>query len=157
MAATRRSSALVRTSGRAPSVVVVRNPPARRSTASRVGSRVGSAAAQAAMSEKHTLAALAAAGVAALARKNDWNLPTFGDVPPVLAWGLGAWAYGKFGKNKMAQHVATGLLSVGLYEQIAYTRDTRAAIDQLLTAQRAAEEAEDAAQVTEGVYGDFGG
>jgi hypothetical protein len=107
------------------------------------------------MAERHTLAALLAAGVAGAARRYDWKLPTIGDIPATLAWGLGAWAVGRFTKNKMASHVATGLLSVGLYEQVAYTKTTRDGIDTLLTTQRAAAEAE---SESEGVYdGDFGG
>lgn len=150
---------------RTSSVVVVRPqaPPARRapSRAQRVGSRVGSMAAQAAMAEKHTLAALLAAGIAGAARRFDWKLPTIGDMPPTLVWGLGAWAVGRFGKNKMAAHVATGLLSVGLYEQVAYTRETRQQIDAALEQQRALAEAESSTSTQgvhgAGVFGDFNG
>lgn len=141
-AATRsRSAPLTRRAS--PSIVVVGNGRARPpSRAQRVGSRIGSVAAQAAMAEKHTLAALLAAGIAGAARRYDWKLPTLGDLPPPLVWGLGAWAVGRFGKNKMAQHVATGLLSVGLYEQVAYTKETREALDALMVTQRTREEAE---------------
>ena len=155
MAATRSRprASLVRSSGGGAPIVVVSGPARRRSTASRVGSRLGSAAARAAMAERHTLAALLAAGVAGAAKRYDWKLPTLGDIPAPLAWGLGAWAIGRFSKNKMASHVATGLLSVGLYEQVAYTKSTRDQIDALLVTQRAQLDAE---SESEGVVGTFG-
>lgn len=152
-----RTATIVGTSGGGAPIVIVDNPRRRRSTASRVGSRVGSAAAKAAVAERHTLAALLAAGIAGAARRYDWNVPTIGDLPAPLAWGLGAWAIGRFTRNKMASHVATGLLSVGLYEQVAYTKDTRDQIDLLLTTQREAEEATATLGTHEGLSGDFGG
>lgn len=151
-ARTQQTATVLRTTGGGNPIVIVDKP--KRSRASRVGSRVGSAAAKAAVAERHTLAALLAAGVAGAARRYDWKLPTIGDIPPTLAWGLGAWAVGRFSRNKMASHVATGLLSVGLYEQIAYTPDTRDQIDQLLMTQQETERLE---AETEGVEGVFGG
>lgn len=124
-------------------LVVVEPARRRRSTlARRAGSAAARTAAKAAAQERHTLAALAAAAIAGAARRYDWDLPTIGDMPPTLTWGLGAWAFGRWGKNKMAQHVATGLLSVGLYDAIAYTQETRDQLDELMRIQRAAEETE---------------
>lgn len=124
-------------------LVVVQPQPSRsRKLAKRAGSAAARTAAKAAAQERHTLAALAAAAIAGAARRYDWQLPTIGDMPPTLTWGLGAWAFGRWGKNKMAQHVATGLLSVGLYDAIAYTQETRDQLDELLRIQRDAEEAE---------------
>lgn len=116
-----------------PEVIVVQAP--RRTRGRRTAGRVGSAIAKAAWDEKHTIAALLAAGVAGAARRYDWQVPTLGDLPAPLVWGLGFWAFGRFQRNQMAQHVATGLLSVGLYEGIAYTAETRAQIDTLVTTQ----------------------
>ena len=130
------------TTKKAQLVVVERQPTRGRRLAKRAGAAAGRAAARAAAQERHTLAALAAAAVAGAARRYDWQLPTIGDLPATLTWGLGAWAFGRWGKNKMAQHVATGLLSVGLYDAIAYTTETREQLDELLRIQRDTEEAQ---------------
>lgn len=136
-------------------VVQPARPARRRSTGRRIAKRVassaGRAAARAAAQERHTLAALGAAAVVGLAKRYDWDIPTLGDLPPTLAWGLGSWAVGRWGKNKMAQHVATGLLSIGLYEAIAYTKSTRDQIDELVRIQAEAEESE---RTTRGIMGD---
>jgi hypothetical protein len=150
-----RRTSIIRTAGGGAPIVLV-SPTRKPSRASRVGARIGSAAARAAVAEKHTLAALLAAGIAGAARRYDWKLPTLGDLPPPLVWGLGSWAVGRFTNNKMASHIATGLLSVGLYEQVAYTKSTRDQIDALLATQRATEEAAESSEGP-GVFGDFGG
>lgn len=111
--------------------------------ARRGASAVGRAALRAADSEKHTLAALGTAAALGIARRKGYELPTIGGMPAALTVGLGAWAFGKFSKNRVAQHIATGALSVAVYDLVAYTRDTREGIDTLVEAQVQAEEDEE--------------
>ena len=66
------------------------------------------------MSEKHTITAIVAAGVIGLLEKQGISIPTLGPLPPVATAGVAAWAYGRWGKSQMAQHIATGLLSVAV-------------------------------------------
>ena len=103
--------------------------------ARRGASAAASAAAKAAMAEKHRITAVAAAAVLAIARRNGYELPTVAGLPPAVAYGLAAWAAERFTKSRVAGHVATGLLSVGIYDAIAYTRETREQIDTLVEAQ----------------------
>jgi hypothetical protein len=77
--------------------------------------RAASAVGRGAASEKHTLTALAAAGAYGLVRKSGVSIPTIGPLGPAATVGLLAWAYGRWGKNQTAQHVATGLLSIAIY------------------------------------------
>lgn len=127
-----------------------------RAIAGRVGSAAGRAAAMAAAEEKHTLTALGGAAVAGFARRYGWQLPApITGVPPVLQWGLAAWAFGRFGRSKTAAHLGTGLLSVGLYEAIAYSSRTREQVDALLETQRSEDEAESSS--SRGVMGVMGG
>lgn len=78
-----------------------------RARARRVGSGI--------MSEKHTLTPLLAAYLLGVAKKNGTSLPTIMGLGPAASVGLIAWAVGKYGKNQMARHAATGLLSVAVY------------------------------------------
>ena len=82
--------------------------------------RVGSATAKAAMSEKHTLTALAAAGALGYMEKEDMlsNFTLIEGVDPKVQIALIAWGAGRFTKNNMLQHLATGLGSVALYDYI---------------------------------------
>jgi hypothetical protein len=76
--------------------------------------RAGRAAFGAVSSEKHTLAAVAAAVAFGLLEKSGVAIPSIGPLGPATTVGLGAWVYGRTTKNQMAQHIATGLLCVGL-------------------------------------------
>jgi S1-C subfamily serine protease len=71
-------------------------------------------AGRAVASEKHTMAALAAAGVYGLIEKSGVAIPTIGPLGPAATIGLGAWLYGRVSKNQTAQHIATGLLAVAV-------------------------------------------
>lgn len=69
-----------------------------------------------AVSEKHTLVAVGAAGVFGLLEKAGitQQIPTIGPLGPVAVTGLGAWLYGRVAKSQMGQHIATGLLCVAI-------------------------------------------
>lgn len=82
----------------------------------RVAQRGASAAAKAASNEKHTIAAVLGAAVLGHATKNKWKVPQVESLGPAATWGFAAWALGRYTKNRTAQHVATGLLSVAAYE-----------------------------------------
>lgn len=69
-----------------------------------------------ALSEKHTLTALAAAAALGFAKRQGFKLPSFPMLGPAATYGLGAWALSKYTGNKMASHAATGMLSVAMYE-----------------------------------------
>jgi hypothetical protein len=71
-------------------------------------------AGRAVASEKHTLAALAAAGAYGLIEKSGVAIPTIGPLGPAATVGMAAWLYGRMSKNQTAQHVATGLLAVAI-------------------------------------------
>jgi hypothetical protein len=66
------------------------------------------------LSEKHTLTAVASAGVLGLIEKSGVAIPTIGPLGPAATLGLLAWAYGRSSKSQTAQHVATGLLCVAV-------------------------------------------
>ena len=72
-----------------------------------------------AMSEKHTLTALAAAAALGFAKRQNYKLPSLPMLGPAATYGLGAWALSKYTGNKIASHAATGMLSVALYELAA--------------------------------------
>lgn len=82
--------------------------------------RVGGVAARAAMDEKHTLAAVGGAALLGYLDKNGHldNVSLVDGVDPKVQVGLLAWAAGRFTKNRMVQHVATGALSVAVYSMI---------------------------------------
>jgi len=143
-----------RVGGRGGGQVLLVPSGAGRRIAKRVATRGATAAAKAAQAEKHTLAALAAAAVLGFARRTNTDLPTVGDVQPALLYGLAAWGFGKWGKSRTASHVGTGLLSVGLYEAIAYTRETRDSVDELVAVQA---ERENESEGVRGVVGDITG
>lgn len=100
--------------------VIVRVPaaaPARRAKSS--GSftrRASSAASKLAMSEQHTIAATASAAVFGFMKRQNVNLPHFDALGTPGTYGLVAWAIGRYTKSPMAQHIATGLLSVSAYQ-----------------------------------------
>ena len=82
--------------------------------------RVGGAAAAAAVSEKHTLAALAGAGILGYLEKEDmlaqWSF--IDGIDPKVQLALITWFAGRMTKNKTIQHVATGVASVALFDAI---------------------------------------
>lgn len=121
----------------------------------RAGARAASRAAwRAAQAEQHTLLALAAAGLFGWARRTGADLPKpLGEaIPAPLQYGLLAWVLGRWTRSRTAEHVATGLLSVGIYDAAAYTDDTREQVEQLLASQ-----AGDRATRGAVVHGTFGG
>lgn len=81
------------------------------------GARRGlSVAGRAAMSEKHTFAAVGAAAALGAAKKFGVDLPKVDALGTAGTYGLVAWMAGKYMRSTMLQHVATGLLCVGAYE-----------------------------------------
>jgi len=78
--------------------------------------RAGVAAAQAAVSERHTFAAVAAAAGYGFARSRGVTLPYVSALGVAGTYGLAAWALGRYSKNRTMQHVATGLLAVAAAE-----------------------------------------
>ena len=74
--------------------------------------RVGTATAKAALSEKHTLTAIAAAAGYGFARSRGVALPYVTAIGQAGTYGLAAWMLGRFTRNQTAQHVATGLLAI---------------------------------------------
>lgn len=88
----------------------------------RLARRGGSAVASAARSEKHTISAVVAAAALAYAKKAGVSLPKIEALGTAGTYGLVLWALGKYTKSPMAQHAATGLLSIGVAELISGER-----------------------------------
>lgn len=84
--------------------------------ARRVARRAGAALARGALAERHTLVAVASAAALGLAERNDLPLPHVAALGKGGTYGVLAWVGAKFTKSKTLEHVATGLLSVGVYE-----------------------------------------
>jgi len=84
-------------------------------TKTRTVRRVASAAGRAALSEKHTLAALGTAGALGLARRTGFNVPHITVLGQEGTVGVALWVAGKVTKNATLQHMATGALSIALY------------------------------------------
>lgn len=78
--------------------------------------RVAGKAAQAALSEKHTMTAVAAGAALGLVERNDIPIPYIEVLGKPGTLGLVAWAVGKYTGNQMAQHAASGLLAIAAYE-----------------------------------------
>lgn len=78
--------------------------------------RGASAAARAAMTERHTVAAVGAAAVLGIARRQGVQLPSIPALGVAGTYGVAAWALGRMTRSRVAEHVATGLLSVAAYE-----------------------------------------
>jgi hypothetical protein len=78
--------------------------------------RAASAAVKAALTERHTLIAVGAAGALGVAERMQVPLPHLSFLGKAGTYGVAAWIAGKATGNPTAQHVATGLLSVALYE-----------------------------------------
>lgn len=104
----RRSTSIARRASSGARVVVQRAAPVVR--------RVGSAASVAAASEKHTMVALLAAGAAGYARREGMldQLPHIDALGVEGTYGALAWAVGKYTRNRMASHLATGLLCIAV-------------------------------------------
>lgn len=119
MAARRRALAI--TPARAPTIRVVTAAPVAprvRAAVVRGARRAASAAGRAAWDEKHTLAAVAAGGLLGLAVKNNWiqQLPTVPAIGRIGTIGVALWAIGKYGRNRVARHAASGVLAVAAYQ-----------------------------------------
>ena len=107
-----RARTIIRRAPQAVRTIAVRSAPVVR--------RVGSAAARAAADEKHTLAAVGAAGLLGYLDKNGHldQLTLVEGVDPKSQLALILWAAGKVTKNKIVQHVATGVASVAIYSMV---------------------------------------
>lgn len=88
----------------------------------RLARRGGSAVARAASSEKHTIAAVGAAALLAYAKKAGVDLPKVDAIGTSGTYGLVLWALGRYTRSPMAQHAATGLLSIAVAELISGDR-----------------------------------
>lgn len=88
----------------------------------RLARRSASAVGRAASSEKHTIAAVGAAAVLAYAKRAGVDLPKIEALGTSGTYGLVLWALGKYTKSPMAQHAATGLLSIAVAELISGDR-----------------------------------
>jgi hypothetical protein len=105
-----------------PRTAMVARPPSRtRVVVARVARRAGGAALAAAQAEKHTLAAVFAAGAVGYAQRQGMldTIPHIAAIGPIGTLGAVAWAAGRFMRSRVASHVATGLLSVAVYKAAA--------------------------------------
>lgn len=108
---------MAKTSTNKPIVLRVPTPsPATRAKAAGVARRGYSAAARVASQERHTLVAIGGAAVLGYMKKQGVQLPKINALGTPGTYGLIAWAIGRFTKSPVAQHVATGLMSVSAYE-----------------------------------------
>ena len=85
-----------------------------------VAKKVGGAVKAAAISEKHTIAAVVTAGALGYMDKNGQldNLQVIDALPPIATVGIGLWIAGRFTKSPMLQHAATGALSIAVYNGV---------------------------------------
>jgi len=75
--------------------------------------RGSTAAARAAMTERHTLAAVGTAfAYGFLKDKIRTALPAIPGFAPEVTFGLGLWVAGKWWKSRTIEHMATGMLAV---------------------------------------------
>ncbi len=85
-----------------------------------IARRVGSAALQTARDERHTIAALVAAGALGYADREgmleSWSLVD--GIDPKVQLALAAMVVAKVSKSRTAAHVATGIGSVALYDLV---------------------------------------
>lgn len=82
----------------------------------KVGRSGLSAAARAARTEKHTIAAVIAAGAMGFMKREGVQLPKVDALGTAGTYGALAWLAGRYLKSQVLQHVATGLLSVAAAE-----------------------------------------
>jgi hypothetical protein len=98
---------------------VIRVPSFPRGRARHLARRGFSAAARAAVTEKHTLAAVGAAGALGFAKRMGVSLPKIDALGTAGTYGVVAWAGARFMKSRTLSHVATGLLCVAAYQHAA--------------------------------------
>jgi hypothetical protein len=67
---------------------------------------------------KHLTYALLGAAALGFLDKSSFNLPTIPILGKAGTVGLGLWAYGKYGHSAMAGNMATGPLSIAIYELV---------------------------------------
>ncbi len=109
----RRTRTITRTVvARAPTPTIRVSVPNLARAAGRGIRRGGRRVASAAYSEKHTLTAIGAAIALGYAEKEKFPIPSLFGFSPATTAGVIAWAVGKYGRNRIAMHVATGLLCV---------------------------------------------
>jgi len=104
------------------SVKIVRVPTfsaAAKRRASGIARRGFSAAARAASSERHTIAAVGAAAVLGFMQRSGVALPKVDALGTAGTYGLIAWAGGRFMRSQILSHVATGLMSISAYQLAA--------------------------------------
>jgi len=87
--------------------------------ASGIARRGFSAAARAASSERHTIAAVGAAAVLGFMQRSGVALPKVDALGTAGTYGLIAWAGGRFMRSQILSHVATGLMSISAYQLAA--------------------------------------
>jgi len=78
-----------------------------------------SVASKAASSEKHTIAAVAAAATLGFMQRSGVSLPKFDALGTAGTYGLVAWAGGRFMRSPTLSHIATGLMSISAYQLAA--------------------------------------
>lgn len=103
-------------------VQIVRVPsfsPAARRRAGAIARRGFSAAGRAAASEKHTIAAVAAAATLGFMQRSGVSLPRIDALGTAGTYGLVSWAAGRFMKSPVLSHIATGLMSISAYQLAA--------------------------------------
>lgn len=81
--------------------------------------KVAGRAGQVALSEKHTMTAVAAGAALGLVKRNNVPIPYIEAIGLPGTVGLAVWAVGRFTGNQMAQHAASGLLAIAAYELAA--------------------------------------
>jgi hypothetical protein len=84
-----------------------------------VARRGFSAAGRAASSEKHTIAAVAAAATLGFMQRSGVALPKFDALGTAGTYGLIAWAGGRFMRSPVLSHIATGLMSISAFQLAA--------------------------------------
>lgn len=104
------------------SVKIVRVPSfsaATKRRAAGLARRGFSAASKAASSEKHTIAAVAAAATLGFMQRSGVALPRVDALGTAGTYGLIAWAGGRFMRSPVLSHIATGLMSISAYQLAA--------------------------------------
>lgn len=85
-----------------------------RAVAASLARRGGRAALVAAQAEKHTLAAVGTAAALGYIQKNNVQVPHIEAIGVDGTVGLALWAFGRYTKNRTAQHMATGALACAI-------------------------------------------
>ena len=125
---TRRSAPVIRTRSAAPIVryqpkpIIIQQSAPGISRYRRAGAAIrrgASKAGQFARDQRHTLVAVGAAAGIGLAKRFNLTLPSVNVLGVAGTYGVAAFLAGRFMKNQILEHVATGLLSVAAYEMAA--------------------------------------